>query len=169
MARWVSQTYGLPMLTEVARAVLAEKEISLGRLRYDMNAVDEYQKEIYKRQIDIEHSRTEESFVSDRAFDNLAYAAEHSLILSKLMEDLQFNKYIEWVSKGVIFFLRPQKVLMGNDEAREFVTWEGIIRIDAMIKFVLEQYEVPYIPIDTASMQERVRTVQFIMKRGSHG
>ena len=39
LCRFVSRRYGLPMITEVARAVLAEQETSLEHLRTDVDAV----------------------------------------------------------------------------------------------------------------------------------
>ena len=39
MTRWVSRRYGLPMITEVARAVLAELETNFDTLRTDMERV----------------------------------------------------------------------------------------------------------------------------------
>ena len=49
--RYVSRRYGLPMITEVARAVLAELETSLDSLRTDMDLVAEYQKRVFERQV----------------------------------------------------------------------------------------------------------------------
>jgi len=43
MTRYVSRTWGLPMITEVARSVLSELESSLESLRTDMELVAEYQ------------------------------------------------------------------------------------------------------------------------------
>ena len=40
MTRYVSRRYGLPMITEVARAVLAELETSLDALRTDVDLVE---------------------------------------------------------------------------------------------------------------------------------
>ena len=51
LCRFVSRRYGLPMITEVARAVLAEMEASLETLRTDMTLVGEYQKRVFARQI----------------------------------------------------------------------------------------------------------------------
>src|SRR5574337_290016 len=72
-ARYVSEQYKLPMITEVARAVLSEKELHLDSLRYDMNLVDDYQTQIFERQLTEEQKY--KSFVSDRSFDCLAYGS----------------------------------------------------------------------------------------------
>ena len=78
MTRYVSRRYGLPMITEVARAVLAEMETGLDALRTDMDLVAEYQERVFERQVAGRAACSRPGFVSDRAFDNLAYAAEHT-------------------------------------------------------------------------------------------
>src|SRR5262252_7190354 len=86
LCRYVSRRYGVPMITEVARAVLAEMETSLDALRTDIDLVAEYQKSVFMRQIAVEKAQPG-GFVSDRAFCNLAYAAEHTTILGDLLAD----------------------------------------------------------------------------------
>jgi nicotinamide riboside kinase len=164
LCRHVSQRYGLPMITEVARAVLAEMETSLDALRTDMELVGEYQQRVFARQVAIEklHNGT---FVSDRAFDNLAYAAEHTTIVADLLDDTRFREYMQWVSEGVVFYLRPHASLLRDDGVRAGVSWESVLRIDGMIKLMLEQYRISYLPLDSVSMQERVRAVQFVLGR----
>ena len=164
MTRYVSRKWGLPMISEVARAVLAELETNLGSLRTDMDLVAEYQSRVFQRQVQVERMQ-QRGFVSDRAFDNLAYAAEHTTILGDLMGDDTFREYMKWVAEGVVFFVRPQRDLLKEDGVRASVTWDSVIRIDGMIKLMLEQFRIPYLPVDTASMQERVRTVEFVLAR----
>ena len=164
MSRYVSRKWGLPMITEVARSVLSELESSLDALRTDMDLVAEYQRRVFERQIQVEHLQPN-GFVSDRAFDNLAYAAEHTTILGDLINTESFHEYVKWVGEGIVFFVRPQKDLLKEDGVRAGVTWESVLRIDGMIKWALEQYRVPYLPMECALMQERVRTVEFVLKR----
>ena len=76
LARYTSNKTELPLLTEVARTILAEKELSIDTLRANINVVNEYQTDIFYRQI--EEEKKHENFVSDRSFDCLAYAAQHS-------------------------------------------------------------------------------------------
>jgi nicotinamide riboside kinase len=164
LCRFVSQRYGLPMITEVARAVLAEMEASLDTLRTDMDLVSEYQQRVFERQVAIEklHNGT---FVSDRAFDNLAYAAEHTTIVADLLDDKRFREYMKWVAEGVVFFVRPHASLLKEDGVRAGVSWESVLRIDGMIKLMLEQHRIAYLPLESVSMQERVRGVEFTLGR----
>ena len=164
MCRWVSKQYGLPMISEVARAVLAELEASFEAMRTDMDLVADYQRRVFTRQLDIEKLH-DGAFVSDRAFDNAAYAAEHTTILGELLADRRFADYMKWVSEGVVFFLRPHRSLLVEDGVRAGVTWESVLRIDGMVKLLLEQYEISYLPVESVSMQERVRAVQFVLGR----
>ncbi len=164
LCRYVSRRYGLPMITEVARAVLAEMESSLDALRTDMDLVAEYQERVFGRQVAIERLH-DGHFVSDRAFDNLAYAAEHTTVVADLMSDQRFADYMKWVSDGTVFFLRPHPSLLKEDGVRAGVSWESVLRIDGMIKLMLEMHRIPYLPVESVSMQERVRSVDFVMQR----
>lgn len=164
LCRFVSRRYGLPMITEVARAVLAEHETSLDHLRTDMDAVAEYQERVFARQVAIEKLH-DGRFVSDRAFDNLAYAAEHTTVVADMMGDQRFRDYMSWVAQGTVFFLRPHPSLLREDGTRAGVSWDSVLRIDGMIKLLLEQHRVSYLPIESVSMQERVRAVEFVLSR----
>jgi nicotinamide riboside kinase len=164
LCRYVSRRYALPMITEVARMVLAEMEITLDALRTDVDLVAEYQRKVFERQIGIERLQ-QGGFVSDRAFDNLAYAAEHTTIVADLLGDETFQEYMRWVSRGIVFFLRPHQSLLREDGVRAGVDWDSVVRIDGMIKLLLEQYRIEYMPVESVSMQERVRVVQFVLSR----
>jgi nicotinamide riboside kinase len=164
LCRYVSRRYALPMITEVARMVLAEMEVGLDALRTDVDLVAEYQRKVFERQIGIEQLQ-QGGFVSDRAFDNLAYAAEHTTIVADLLHNETFQEYTRWVSRGIVFFLRPHKSLLAEDGVRAGVDWDSVVRIDGMVKLLLEQYRIDYLPIESVSMQERVRCVQFVLSR----
>jgi hypothetical protein len=164
MCRYVSRRYALPMISEVARAVLAEMETSLDALRTDMDLVAEYQERVFARQVAVEHQHAGK-FVSDRAFDNLAYVAEHTTNAATMMNDHRFRDYMKWVSEGIVFFLRPHASLLKEDGVRTGLSWDAVVRIDGMVKLMLEQHQVSYLPIESVSMQERVRAVEFVLAR----
>jgi len=52
---------------------------------------------------------------------------------------------------------------------RERLVWEEVVRIDGMVKFMLEMFAVPYIPLESLSMQERVRTVERVLQLAGVG
>jgi nicotinamide riboside kinase len=162
LARWVRDQYGLPMISEVARGVLAEMEEQLDRLRSRLEVVDRYQTEVFARQIAAEASQPG-AFVSDRAFCNLAYAAQHATVLGRLAADPRLERYMQTVRSGLVFFIRPHRDLLASDGVRAGVQWEEVIRIDGMVKLMLELFRIPYIPIDCLPMQERVRLVERVL------
>jgi hypothetical protein len=166
MTRYVSRKYGLPMITEIARAVLAELETTFDALRTDMDLIAEYQRRVFERQVQMEKMQGS-GFVSDRAFDNLAYAAEHTLAVGDMLNEDTFKQYMEWVAQGIVFFVRPHRDLLKEDGVRAGVTWESVLRIDGMVKLMLEQSRIPYLPIESASMQERARAVDFVLRRAA--
>lgn len=164
LCRYVSRRYQLPMISEVARAVLAEMETGLDALRTDMDLVAEYQERVFARQVAVEKLHAGK-FVSDRAFDNLAYVAEHTTNAAAMMNDQRFLDYMKWVREGVVFFLRPHQSLLKDDGVRAGVSWDSVLRIDGMVKLMLEQHRISYLPIESVSMQERVRAVEFVLAR----
>jgi hypothetical protein len=162
LCRYVSRRYAVPMITEVARGVLAEMETSLDSLRTDVDLVATYQRRIFERQIATERAHGDR-FVSDRAFDNLAYAAEHTTILADLLGEPEFAEYMRWVADGMVFFLRPHPSLLKDDGVRAGVSWDSVLRIDGMVKLLLEQHRIRYLPVESVSMQERVRILEFVI------
>lgn len=173
LARWIRDEYGLPMISEVARGVLAEMEAQLDALRSDVALVNRYQREVFLRQIEAERLQPG-PFVSDRAFCNLAYAAHHSTILADVVADDRLREYMESVRGGIVFFLRPHPSLVVSDGVRAGLAWEEVVRIDGMVKLLLEMFGVPYIPVESLAMQERVRLLERVLalaglERGERG
>jgi len=162
-ARYVSDKYKLPMITEVARAVLSEKEWQLDNLRHDMDKVDLYQKEVFMRQMQEETKYA--SFVSDRSFDGLAYAAQHSRLLPTLMDPGTLTSYINNLKApdSFIFFVRPCKATLKADGVREAINWDGVVAIDAMVKFMLQMWELRYFQIPIENMQERIQIIDNVL------
>ena len=163
LARYVSKKYSIPMITEVARMVLSEGESNLDSLRYDMDAIDKYQTDVFKRQL-IEESKYP-NFVSDRSFDNLAYAAQHTRIFPKLLASPEVSQYSSGLkAPGVfVFFVRPSRATLKADGVREAINWDGIVAIDAMIKFMLGMWEIKYYQIPVENMQERIHMVDNVL------
>jgi nicotinamide riboside kinase len=162
-ARYVSEKYSLPMITEVARAVLSEKELHLDSLRYDLNMVDDYQESIFNRQLQEEEKHT--SYVSDRSFDCLAYAAQHTRILPLLINAPELKAYLDKLRQpdSFIFFVRPSKATLKADGVRETINWDGIVTIDSMVKFMLEMWGLRYFQINMDNMQERAHLINAVL------
>ena len=165
-ARYVSEQYHVPMITEVARMILSEKELHLDSLRTNLDLVDDYQTQIFFRQMDEESKHS--NFVSDRSFDCLSYAAQHSRILPKLLASSELKAYLDILRhpESFIFFVRPSKATLKADGVRESLTWESITSIDAMVKLFLKIWDLRYFQIDTDNMQERVHQINSILSLG---
>jgi dephospho-CoA kinase len=162
LARYISKTYNLPLISEVARMVLSEKELNFSTLRSNIDIVDDYQNNIFNRQI-LEEQKYKD-FVSDRSLlDCLAYSASHSRIVSKLIFSDELKSYIENIKSSIIFFIRPSKDTLNEDGVREQLDWDGIVSIDAQIKFILEMYNLRYFQINTSNMSERIKFVDSII------
>ena len=166
-ARYVSEKFRLPMITEVARMILSEKELHLDSLRYNIDLVNNYQRQIFYRQI--EEEKKNSSFVSDRSFDCLAYAAQHSQILSELIHSKELDAYLDSLRQPdvFIFFVRPSRATLKADGVRESLTWDGVVAIDAMVKLLLQMFKLRHFTIDTDSMQERIQLIDSVIAIGA--
>lgn len=163
-ARYVSEAHKLPLISETARMVLSEKELQVDTLRYDMDLVDEYQSEVFHRQM-IEETK-HPSFVSDRsAVDALAYAGMHSRVLPVLLKEPALTDYLASLRApdAVIFFVRPTKATLRQDGVRESITFDGVVAIDAQIKLLYEMFNIRFFQVSADSMQERVRLIEAVL------
>lgn len=162
LARHIAKELGLPLINEVARQVIAEMELSFETLRVDVNRAGEYQREVFKRQMEVEE-RYPNGFVSDRTFDNLAYAARHSTVIPQLL-DADCMRYFAKVRESLVLYVRPHRECMANDGMREQVEWDEINRIDGILDFLLAWQQVPCIGISELNMKDRVRTAMCAVK-----
>lgn len=165
-ARYVSEAYNLPMISETARMVLSEQELQIDTLRYNINLVDQYQADVFDRQLVEENKYSH--FVSDRCIvDVLAYSAAHSRILPALLKRSETDPYIASLkaSDSILFFVRPSKATLRADGVRESLTWDGVVAIDAMIKFMLCMWDLPYFQINMDNMQERIALINSVLSK----
>lgn len=163
-ARYISEKYKLPLITEVARTILSEKELQIDSLRYDMNLVNDYQSSIFYRQLNEEKKHS--SFVSDRSgIDSLAYAAQHTNILPKLLKSTELSEYLSILKEpdSILFFVRPCQATLRADGVREIINWDAAIAIDAQIKLLYEMFELRYFQINTENMQERTQLIDAVL------
>ena len=163
LCKWASQQWNLPQINEVATTVLNEMALTLDQIRVDPKLAADFQKTIFKRQLAAERAFGKEPYCSDRAFDNLAYAAEHTAALPDILASVELKSYIDHVKGGVIFFTRPHPSLMVKDKVNVNVDWEEINRIDGMCKFMMKMWGIQYIPISSPSFDERTNTVSSVL------
>ena len=162
LARHLARELRLPLINEVARQVIAEMELSFETLRVDVNRAGEYQREVFKRQMEVEE-RYPNGFVSDRTFDNLAYAARHSSVIPQLL-DADCMRYFQRVRESLVLYVRPHRECMSNDGIREQVEWDEINRIDGILDFLLAWQQIPCVGISELNMKDRIRTAMCATK-----
>lgn len=172
LVRHIAQTYGLPILDEIARIEIAKMGgDGFDKLRTDLAAVTRFQKNVFLAQIRAVQGI--KRYVSDRAFDNVAYAAENAACgtAAALWRSPACRRYVRGIAdavrrkEGAVFFVRP-----GVTPVRDGVRAEGdldaagVVLIDGMVKLLLELGDVPYVPIRTTNFQERAAIVAGVLR-----
>lgn len=172
LARYISRRYGLPLLDEVARIEIAKMgRQSFDELRVDLAAATEFQRRVFATQLRIGQGLRR--FVSDRAFDNVAYASNHADFgtAADLWELPACRRYVASIAedikakRGVVFFVRPGVAARGDGtRATGDLGAADIDVIDGAIKLLLELGRVDYVPISTTNFAERARCVHGVMR-----
>ena len=169
LARWAKNNYQLPMINEVARQVLGELETNFTTLHSDLNATTAYQQEVFKRQVQVSLAHAG-GYVSDRAHDNLAYAADAADNYSSIVSDPSLGQYLDHLEDVIIFFVRPHKSLLKDDGVRAPIKWRDVLRIDGIIKYILRSLVVPktgkplrYFEIASPILLDRVELVRNVV------
>lgn len=172
LAAFIAQRYSLPLLDEIARI----EQVKMGRdsfdkLRTDLDAVTTFQRRVFAMQL--ETGKGMLRYVSDRAFDNLAYASSHADFgtAADLWERPDCKRYIQDVADdveqrhGVVFFVRPGVVPVADGtRATGDLDVAGVHSIDGAIKLLLELGRVRYVPIHTTNFQERAMLVHSVLR-----
>lgn len=172
LARWISAHYKLPLFDEVARIEVAKMGAkTFDQLRVDLAAVTAFQRNVFETQLKVGVSV--DRFVSDRAFDNLAYAcenAENSLV-ADLWESPACRRYVADIAEtvdrgeGAVFFVRPGVGLEDDGtRSRSDLNTAAVVRIDGMVKLLLGLGRVKYVPIETTVFQERASMVDAVLR-----
>lgn len=169
IARWCKTNLNLPLINEVARQVIGELETNFPALRADLDATTAYQAEVFKRQVQVSLSH-KGGYVSDRAHDNLVYAAAFANDYHTLIQSDDLARYLDHLEDVLIFFVRPHKSLLKNDGVRAPVKWRDIVRIDGMIHLLLRSLVVPktgkplrYFEIASPILLDRVELVRNVV------
>ncbi len=164
LAEYVRDKYNISMVTEVVRNIIKEKDTDLAEMRADIADISRLQSEIARKQYS-EEKNTEIPYVSDRAFDYLAYTGMYAYNLNILRCQTIVEDYIPYTAdNSIFFFCRPQKQFIEDDGFRKNLSWENINQIDGMIKFMLEMYDINYVNLDTYYTNERIRTVDAVLE-----
>jgi len=166
LARHVADRYQLPLLSEVVRGVLASRETTLRRLSADLDSMNAFQRAVYERQLIEEQARQGTPFVSDRGPDNLAYAVLQAEwgVGSDLLNDERTMRYMASLREhAVVFVVEPQEELLTTDGTRHHVDWPTVLRVDGMIRMLLHQHRVPFVPISCLLLSQRMQVVDAVL------
>jgi nicotinamide riboside kinase len=161
LAKWVSESYSVALIPEAARVVLKEWGTSLDAIRLSPVLADGFQRVVFERQLWSESQYLR--FVSDRAFDHLAYAAEYGQAAAGIFADERFGYYMRSIRHAKVFFVRPHRELIVADGVRVALDWESVCRIDGMVKFILKAFDVPFVELTSRDMDARVSTVAAVL------
>lgn len=166
LARMVAQRRGLRLLGEVARGVLAEREYpgGLTAMGGDLAELTAYQVQVFERQIAMERLEGD-NYVSDRAMDNLAYAAARAEpgTVARLLRSGGFPAYLERVRSGAVFLVRPHRDLVRADGVRFDAEWDEVVRTDGAVLALLAALDVPYVPVSCRDLADRLRVVDAVL------
>jgi predicted ATPase len=163
LAKHIARKYDLQLITEAARQVLAEEEATLDKIRTDQDRANRFQKTIFLKQL-AKEIQANDNFVSDRAFDFMAYAAEHSTCAAAIHAQA-WKSYLDKLRdpRALIFFVRPHKHLRHHDGVRTDLSWAAICRIDGMIQYILEAGRLRYYPVAEKSLRNRLRLCENVI------
>ncbi len=152
-----------PLLNEAARSVLTEAEIKIPAMRINPDLTDTYQRAVFDRQLSEEKRRVFAGYVADRSLaDNLAYLAEHGLAIADLIEDQAqvIEEYKKTLRRQLVFHVTPSREIYDQADLKDGVravgSWDSIVRIDAIVKFILRSWRCPVNYVTMANMSERI-------------
>lgn len=171
LVKHIAAVYGLPVLDEIARIEIAKMGGGFDKLRTDLDAVTRFQKNVFASQLQVGQGVAR--YVSDRAFDNIAYAAENAACgtAAAMWRSPACRRYVRGIAdtvrrcEGAVFFVRPG-VPLAHDGVRAEgdLNAAGVLLIDGMVKLLLELGDVPYVPIRTTNFQERAAIVAGVLR-----
>jgi len=170
LARKTARRYGLPLLTEVASAVLYEFQQRVGerassweRIRADVELSSEVQARVFQRQLEDERALPPPA-VYDRTLSCLAYAQLSADNFPELLARVP-PEYVENLRRSIVFLVRPQRDLLGaSDGVRAIVSWESQVRVDQNIESLLDMWRVSFVSVDSLNAAARQRTVDWCMR-----
>lgn len=156
LATALSERLGLPLLPEVARAVLAKRGLTFP---LPPELVDEVQREIYETQLSVFRSAPEE-FISDRYFDCVAYWAVYSQKRGKIWTWVpRFNE-----RNPLIFQLPPRRDLYVADDIRGASPFDDALRIDGALRMLYAERGLPVHHVKALTVDERVDEVLAVVR-----
>lgn len=166
---WVSKEYKLKAIPEIARTVLAEREITtkeeLQRLRSDTDLLYLIQKEIIERQYQTE-VQLGRDFSACRGIDSVSFIIEFCQpkhVLDFMVSPL-FRDYVTWLRKDdvITFLVKPDKSLLSQDALRDS-DWDLSLKLYGIVSTLLRTNGISYHLISDPNMSERQNNISNII------
>lgn len=167
LAGYVAKKYGFVQLPSASRAVLRRLGVTtdeqLDQLRRDATAYLRFQIDVATEQARMEGECTV-AFVSDRAFDNLAYFGIYGTGLRELRSAAWMGEYLRKLTVDrIIFHVDPSRkcweAAVKEKQRTAFLVWEDMLRVDGALRYIAQVEGIRCIPIATDDPVERWRIV----------
>lgn len=166
---WAAKEYKLKAIPEIARTVLAEREITtkeqLQRLRADTDLLYQIQKEIITRQFQ-EECLSIGTYSACRGIDSVSFIIEfcRPKHTQEFFKSQLFQEYVEWLKKDDVltFLIKPDKDLLVEDALRD-TDWDLSVKLYGIVSSLLRTTGIPYHLIATSNMSERQNNISNII------
>lgn len=172
----IQKPIGLIRLGSASRETLEEMGVNPKDFRHDLALANEFQERVWRKQEEMEKI-VGDNFISDRAFDALAYTTMQATCAWKIARSDFFARQVNELRYGdrvFTFFIRPdrkvwqvacEQAAARGDVQSHWLDWDSVVAVDAMLKIVLESNDVPYIPVSSPCLQTRERQVVNTLKQ----
>lgn len=134
-AALIQRHWGYYLIPDAVRKIANEEPRSLDQIRNDPEAKSRFQIRVFQKQVALEHGLSE--FVSDQAFDNIAYALQFTPIGEELLHSPYVRNYVGTLDSDdvIIFYFEPHPDMMVDDgfRARSDLKFENVVRTDGVI------------------------------------
>lgn len=170
LARYVSETLGLPLLSGATALAREECGLTFDDIINDPKAAAVYQLAVFRHQQALEApywKSDEAGFVSDRGIDLLAYTAELADNARQILFGDAMQEHLTRVRhKALVFFVRPHPEVKAPKDGRRdmFLDPDCVHRVDGVVQFLLHAYDIPHVPITFPRLRDRMRLVHTVVK-----
>lgn len=169
LKNWVAREYRLKAVPEIARIILAEREVTtkeeLQKLRSDTDLLFAVQKEILERQFK-EEVQLKESFAACRGLDSVSFIIEFCRPghIQEFVNSQLYKDYVNWLKKDdvVTFLIKPDKALLSQDALRDS-DWDLSVKLFGIVSTLLRTNGISHHLISTSNMSERQNNISNII------
>ncbi len=166
---WVAKEYKIKAIPEIARTVLAEREITtkeqLQLLRADTDLLYQVQKQIIERQLSEEKS-SGSMYVACRGLDSVSFIVEFCRPghIQEFVNSQLYKDYVNWLKKDdvVTFLIKPDKALLSQDALRDS-DWDLSVKLFGIVSTLLRTNGISHHLISTSNMSERQNNISNII------